>query len=315
MITTSGWTKYTYLNALIALILGMKRERKYSYTQIGELIGCSERHAQSLVEKLCEVTVPDLSGRGEYILPIQRDQEGIILHDLFGVGIDRPLRLDRMQSIAVILALRMMGVSWEDERLVALSDAVTTDAPTESLSHIIDANPPTYATGVMETLAQAAIDGCCVEIVYQDTVRTIEPWVLLREQDKHYEYAWCQLRSESRMFRLDRITDIRLLKDIPITHPYQDEDLQAYPDLENAPHIARLYFANPDTFDPRDWNGARILQSTRPGLTVELPFSDPRWIAKQVVRHLGYVEVLSPPVVGEAVIEYATRIRSVCCPC
>jgi predicted DNA-binding transcriptional regulator YafY len=293
----------------------MKRNKEYSYIQIAELIGCDERHARNLVEKLCDVTIPDLSGEGESILPIQRSDDGIILYDSLSIGIDRPLRLDRMQSIAVILALRMMGVSWEDDRLATLCGAVTTDAPIESLSHIIDAGPRTYADNIMEVLAQAAIDGCCVEIVYKGVTRIVEPWVLLREQDRYYEYAWCQVRSEPRMFRLDRITDIRLLGNMSTTHPYHDTTLQAYPDLENAPHIARLHFADPDSFDPRNWNGARILQSTRPGLTVEIPFSDPDWIAKQIVRHLGDAEVLSPRKVREAVIEYATRVRSVCCPC
>jgi proteasome accessory factor C len=322
MPVSPGWTKYTYLNALIALLAGMRRDHHYSFAEIAQLLGCDERRARSLAAMLGEISVPSLTDRGEVILPLTCDEHGLTLGSSFTMGVDRPIRLDRMQTIATVLALRMMGVDWNDERMHALCDAVTIDAPIKHLSHIIDISPPAYANEVIETLAQGTLDGCCVEIVYQDTVRIIEPWVLLCEQNRYYEYAWCHLRKAARMFRLDRIQNATLLAHRPVDHPYVEKEsspattttLQAYPDLEVAPFCARLYFKDPDTFNPRDWTGARNIPTTRAGLTIELPYANPAWIAEQVVSHLGDVEVVQPPEIREAVIEYATRVRSVCGP-
>jgi len=293
----------------------MKRDRHYSYEEIASLVGCTDKRARELAEKLCDLTIPNLFGEGETVLPLICDEGGITLLDSLSIGVDQPIRLDRMQTIATVLALRMMGVAWDDERMRALCDAVTTDAPIEHLSHIIDVSPTAYASEIMEVLAQAKLDGCCVKIIHQNTERIIEPWVLLTEQDKHYEYAWCQLRGEARMFRLDRIQSAELLPSTRATHSYEvaPSKLQAYPDLEEAPYCARLYFKNPDDYNPRDWTGSRVLPSITPGLIIELPYNSPGWIARQIVAHLGAAEVLQPTEVREAVTEYATRIRSVCC--
>ena len=294
----------------------MERDRHYSYEEIAELVGCDKARAKKLAEKLCDLTIPDLHGEGETILPLLCDENGITLLDTLSIGVDQPIRLDRMQAIATTLALRMTGVTWDDTRMHALCEGVATDAPIEHLSHIIDVSPTAYASEVLEVLAQAKLDGCCVKIIHKDTERIIEPWVLLAEQDKQYEYAWCQLREAPRMFRLDRIQGAELLPHLRATHIYEEApplELQAYPDLDEAAYCARLYFSDPDAYNPLDWTGARVLHSTRPGLTIELPYNNPRWIAKRVVAALGEVEVVAPAEVREAVIEHATRLRSVCC--
>ena len=338
------WTKYTYLNALIALVGGLERDRPYSFAEIAHLLGCSEAQAHKVVEQLCEVTIPNLAGLGESIVPLTIDDAGVTLHDALSFSTAHTLRLDRMQTIAAVLALRMRGIAWDDALMQALCDAVTTDAPIEHLSHIIDISPVSFQAAVLETLAQAALDGCCVEVVYQGTARTVEPWLLLDERDQHYVYAWCRLRDEPRMFRLDHLSEARLLKGERATHAFEEyasrggrddvaagregasesgagasadasasnKRIQAYPGLERAPHTARLYFADPVTYNGRAWPGARVIATTKPGVTIELPYTEPSWIARQVVAHLGDVTVVGPEPMREAVIEHATRIRALC---
>ena len=222
MKSVAMWTKYTYLNALISLICGMERNRHYTYAEIAELVGCSQDQAKKLTEQLCEITIPHLAGLGESILPLLVDETGIELHDSFSVEVSRPVRLDRMQTIATIVALRMMGVSWDDERMLALCDAVTIDAPIEHLSHIIEVSPTRYITHIMEVLAQATIDGCAVAIDYAGEMRVVEPWLFLNELDHHYVYAYCQLRDAPRMFRIDRINEATLLPDQRALHPFDE---------------------------------------------------------------------------------------------
>jgi len=314
----TSWTKYTYLNALIALVAGMERDRFYSFAEVAKLLGCDESHARTVVEQLCEVTVPDLRGLGEAIIPLDVEDEGITLHDALSFSTEHALRLDRMQTIAVVLALRMRGIDWQDELMGTLCDAVTTDAPIDDLSHIVNISPVSYRTEVMEVLAQAILDGCCAEVTYRGTARIIEPWVLLDEKDQHYVYAWCRLRGEPRMFRLDHLDTVSLLGRERAIHSFDengkagDGAVRAYPALVEASGTARLRFADPSAFNARAWPGARIILTTSPGLTIELPYSDPSWIARQVVESLGAVEVIGPDEIGEAVIDHTTRIRSVC---
>jgi proteasome accessory factor C len=290
----------------------MERDRTYTFEEIAEQLGCDEHRARRVVAELRDLTVPNLAGLGEAIVPLSIEDDTVTLHGSLSFSTEHVLRLDRMQTIAAVLALRMRGVGWDDPLMTALCDAVTIDAPIEHLSHIIDVAPAPFSTATVEVLAQAALDGCCVEIVYGGGTRIIEPWVLLCEKDQHYEYAWCHLRDEPRMFRLDRIEEATLLPARRAMHPFEATDLHAYPQLESSPFTARLHFADPHAFDPREWTGARVIATTTPGVTIELPFSDPSWIARQVVAHLGEVTVLSPVTVREAVVEHATRVRALC---
>ncbi|MCL2491730.1 MAG: WYL domain-containing protein [Coriobacteriia bacterium] len=306
------WTKLTYLNTLISLISGIEHDRHYSFEEIAEMVGCSVAQAKKLTEELCKITVPNLAGLGESILPIELDESGILLHDSFSFSTAHPIRLDRMQTIAAIVALRMLGVPWDDECMRALCDGVTTDVAIEHLSRIIDVTQPRYTTKTMEVLAQGVLDGCCVEIMWGSTARVIEPWLILSEKDKYYIYGWCHLRDMPRMFRIDRIKGATLLTHLPASHPYAETVDQAYPDLEGAPYTARLHFDDSTSFNPYDWAGARVIGTTRPGLTIELPYTTPEWIAARIVASLGDVEALGPKEVREAVVEYATSVRSLC---
>ncbi|MCL2818216.1 MAG: WYL domain-containing protein [Actinomycetia bacterium] len=312
MARVTSWTKYTYLNALVSLIGGLTRDRHYSYTEIAALVGCSESQARKLADELADLTIPYLAGQGESILPLLIDEDGMTLHDSFSFDTQRSIRLDRMQTIAVILALRMMGISWDDASMRQFCDAITIDAPIEYLPHIIDISGMHYTDEVMEVLAQAALDGCCVEIVYRGEVRVIEPWLLLGEKEHYYEYGWCRQRGAPRMFRLDRISQATLLPAERASHSYEKEVSQAYPGLDEAPYIARLHFEDPHSYSESDWTGARTISSTRPGVLIELPYTSPDWITRQVVSYCGKVEVISPQSLREAVVEYATRIRALC---
>jgi predicted DNA-binding transcriptional regulator YafY len=74
------------------------------------------------------------------------------------------------------------------------------------------------STRAMQVVGDAVRTGRVVNIDYVDgqgelTRRAIEPMAMGRDRDRWLVFAWCRLRHDGRVFRLDRIQDARLTKE------------------------------------------------------------------------------------------------------
>jgi predicted DNA-binding transcriptional regulator YafY len=145
-----------------------------------------------------------------------------------------PLMFDRHEVEALLLGARMVS-SWGDTDMAAnakqamqkilsvLPDHLRHSDETLPLlvPHMEDVQK--FYTAHSQSIREAIRTRQKVDIVYtkadaQESTRIIEPLGLIFWGKVWTLVAWCQLRSDYRTFRLDRINQLNLLEDIFETH-------------------------------------------------------------------------------------------------
>jgi len=167
-----------------------------------------------------------------------------------------------------------------------------------------------------ELVANAVLDRQRLHIVYvsrssnERTERDISPQRLVHYRENWYCDAWCHLRQDVRSFAVDAIQSAQPL----------DQKAKSVPDRELDEVLAAGYgiFSGRKTawaklrFTPErsrwvsaeQWHPQQKGRFERDGsYLLELPFSDHRELAMDILRHGPHVEVLEPASLREAVKE------------
>jgi predicted DNA-binding transcriptional regulator YafY len=167
-----------------------------------------------------------------------------------------------------------------------------------------------------ELVASAVLDRRRLHIVYVSrgsnarTERDISPQRLVHYRENWYCDAWCHLRQDLRSFAVDAIQSAQLL----------DQKAKSVPDRELDEILAAGYgiFSGRETtwaklrFTPErarwvaaeQWHPQQKGRFERDGsYLLELPFSDHRELAMDILRHGSHVEVLAPESLRAAVKE------------
>ncbi len=134
----------------------------------------------------------------------------------------------------------------------------------------------------------------------QETIRTISPQRLIHFRDNWYLDAWCHLREGLRTFAIDRIKKSKFINEnaIDIDEAELDEYYaSSFGIFSGKPkHLAKLKFSaeaakwvadeqwHPDQKGQFDINGCYEL---------EIPYSDPRELIQDILKHGPSVEVIS----------------------
>lgn len=156
-------------------------------------------------------------------------------------------------------------------------------------------------------IAEAVVRRLRVDLGYRSasadeiTQRTVSPQRLVHYRDNWYLDAWCHLRRDLRTFALDRILSADLL-DVPaksISERQLDKKLASGYGIfsGDATHTAILRF----TVLRARWVSGEIWHPHQSGSYDEqgryiltVPYSDPRELAMDILRHGSGVEVLEP---------------------
>ncbi len=167
-----------------------------------------------------------------------------------------------------------------------------------------------------EPVANAVLNRQRLHIVYLSrssnarTARDISPQRLVHYRENWYCDAWCHLREDVRSFALDAIQSAQLL----------DKKAKSVPDRELDEVLAAGYgiFSGRDTawaklrFTPERarWVAAEEWHPRQRGrfepdgsYLLEVPYSDHRELAMDILRHGPHVEVLEPATLRAAVKE------------
>jgi predicted DNA-binding transcriptional regulator YafY len=167
-----------------------------------------------------------------------------------------------------------------------------------------------------ELVASAVLDRRRLHIAYvsrssnERTERDISPQRLVHYRENWYCDAWCHLREDVRSFAVDAIQSAQLL----------DQKAKSVPDRDLDEVLAAGYgiFSGRKTtlaklrFSPErarwvsfeQWHPQQKGRLEQDGSYVlELPFSDHRELAMDILRHGPHVEVLEPPSLRAAVKE------------
>lgn len=200
----------------------------------------------------------------------------------------RPMKLSSAEALALLTAGEtVLSFDRQDEAgalargltKLRLATGIEADALEVQLGAADDA--------VLRDLRQAVADGVCVDIVYysfahdERTERRIEPSRFFPADGHWYVAAWCHRAEGERVFRLDRIEQLRVT-DTPITHPLE-VDPDAPFSIEGAPRaVVRMPTDRISVLEqsPHD----ELVQIDANAVEVTLPVSSLRWLERLLLR-------------------------------
>jgi proteasome accessory factor C len=229
----------------------------------------------------------------------------------YDAGMSRPLRLTSDEALSLIVALRTLaevpGLAGRDavERALAKVESAAGDAALAAGSIAVRMEAQEQTLGVVQ---QALADGVALHLRYytagrdESGERVVDPMRLLLVDGRSYLEAWCRQAEGTRLFRLDRIDEVRVLTE-PARPPADavPRDLTTglyQPAPEHPEVILRLAPAGRWVADYYPCEKARELDDGR--LEVTLRAADTDWVRRLVLRLGGAAEILAPPwLVGE----------------
>lgn len=231
--------------------------------------------------------------------------------------IERPLRLNRDEALALIVGLRTLqavpGLGERDavERaLTKLTEAVGEVAGADQVQVVLDDAAPQH---VLTTVRAALQNRRRLHLRYlvasrdESTERDVDPMRLLSIDGHWYLEGWCHRADDQRIFRLDRIEAIAVL-DLDGTPPAQARPRELDGSVFQAgPKDTRVRLRlQPAAAWVAEYYPVQSVDALAGGiLDVTLAVGDLSWAAALVLRLGDSGRVLSPPELRERVLASA----------
>lgn len=198
------------LDRQLGIVTVLLRNRRTTARELAERFDVSTRTIRRDIDSICRAGIPLHTMQGAY--------GGVEIMD--GYSVDRSVfSYDEIE--ALIIALRgtdaALGESYTERFIEKLSDRDFFPRAAHMLEiDLVDDHAPALS-GKLRMFRRAIIDSSAVEIAYHnaggDTLRTVEPYRLLFRWGNWYLFAYCRLRGDFRLFKLQRIGDARILSE------------------------------------------------------------------------------------------------------
>ncbi|CAN5828438.1 WYL domain-containing protein [soil metagenome] len=240
------------------------------------------------------------------------ESEGVVRLDN-AEFLGRPLRLSVHEALALIVALRTLretavagGADAIDRALAKLESAAGDGAAAAGQVQVVAA-PVDARVGA--AAQQALQRGRRVHLDYlvpsrdETTARDVDPLRLFSAEGHAYLEGWCYRADGVRLFRLDRIVDLRVL-DEPAAPPpdARPRDLSAGLFQPGADGLTAVLDLAPSAAWIAEHYPVESQAETGDGrLRVRLRIADENWLLRLVLRASGGVTVVEPADIAERV--------------
>lgn len=228
----------------------------------------------------------------------------------------RPMRLsvDEWRAIELGLAMLRLERAPDDRAVIDSALEKVRTLLSQEPEHAGDERAATLGAdrhlAILPRLREALKSRRRVEIAYvkgsgdAPDRRTICPFSFAVEQGVWYLVAHCERSDDLRIFRLDRVVDLKVLdeqfdrtNDVPMDELFADG--RAF--VGDAPEKLRVRYS------PRvaRWIGEREQGTPNPdgSLEVEYPLADPDWAVRHALQYGAEAEVLAPVAIRDAIVE------------
>jgi proteasome accessory factor C len=300
------------LPRLLALVPYLQARPGISVAEAAADFGVAE---DQLRKDLTLLWMCGLPGHGPGDL-IDLSFEGETVSVVFDAGMSRPLRLTAEEALALVVALRTLaetpGLADTDavQRALAKVERAAGGAVDDSTVAVeLD-----HTSRTLPQLQRAIDDGRALRLRYysasrdEQSERTVDPLRVFEADRRYYLEAWCRQAEGLRVFRLDRIEDVRVL-DEPAAVPegVQPRDLSEGVYHPASEHLLVDLRLGPAYAWVADYYVAESVAEEGDGLRVSLRVADPAWVRTLVLGSAGQVEVLSPDWLAEGIRSEAAR--------
>ncbi|MCH5164337.1 MAG: YafY family transcriptional regulator [Clostridiales bacterium] len=199
---------------MFGILLTILNNRKVKREYLAEKFEISTRTVARHVDTLCEAGVPIITMRGVnggYMIADDFKLERSFftkdeLHRLLTCLNATATSFDG-QNYDLIEKLKHIGAVKENEKYLLKTDTLIIDVGTWT-------NPQNYR-GKIEAINKAIDGDFTVNMAYTDnkdhyTVRDFDPYCLVLKEGVWYTYGFCHKRNDFRLFRLTRISNLKL---------------------------------------------------------------------------------------------------------
>jgi predicted DNA-binding transcriptional regulator YafY len=287
--------------------------------ELAERLEVDARSVRRYVTMLQDLGIPITSQRGRY--------GGYRLRPGFKLP---PLMFTEDEALALTLSLltaRHTGVAGAApafEGVLAKVDRVLPEAVREELQAVretltIDVPYPGAAPAAASVLAfsTSARSRRRLRVRYrsraQETVRDVDPYGLVYRNGRWYAVGWCHLRSDVRVFRLDRVEAAEILDDSFMPPPGFDVRqylLQALATIWTGWTVEVLLQATLE--EARQWISPIVgtLEETSHGVLLRSQADSLDWMAHYLMGLPWSVTVVGPPDLLDALKRLGDRISA-----
>jgi predicted DNA-binding transcriptional regulator YafY len=297
------------LRRLLALVPYVVARKSVGLAETATTFGMTERE---LVDDLNLVWCVELRSPDPYC-PIDLSYEGGEITVMAAETIGRPLRLAIDEASALLVALRMLSEVPGDKsaltRVIGKLEAAAGEAAAPSHSVTVLDVPD-----VSDDIRAAFESGKRLHLSYyvhsrdESTERDVDPMRLLAVEGQTYLEGWCRLAEGVRLFRLDRVLDVRVLDmDASVPEDAEPRDVdQGLFSPSTSDHVVTLELAPAARWVSEYYPCESVTELGEGRLRVSLRTPDTALVRRLALRLGEDGRVISPQSLAEDVRADAT---------
>lgn len=304
-------TEFTKYRTLIGILFELLREKKVSASNLARKFSVSPRTIYRYLDDLSVAGVPVYVERGRYggICVPQKYKlpTGFLTEDEYG---------------AIIDSLQAMSAELSDPRyekaLSKLCEQVRNERFDRTISGTILVDGTAWGdvysfSDTLSNLENAVENRLVGEIVYisrsgERTRRTIEPHLLVLKENIWYVYAFCRLRKDFRLFKINRISSLTFTGTRFERREVDKSSINLKLRNPSPPVKVSLAVTQSALSELIEWLGIENVDEEN--FTAEATLPDDEQLVEKLLGFGTKVKVLSPLSVRERVIEKAQALLS-----
>ena len=295
------------LNRILAMLPWVIAHPGATVDEVTERFGYSQKELLSDLDLVFVCGLPGY-GPGELMEAyVEGDEVVVDMADYFA----RPLRLNPAEALGLLAA--GMALASTDQAPPALERAVEKLATAvlpeaaDTLAVELAAEPE-----VLDQLRTAASDRQVSHITYvslarnEQTERDVEPWAVFSSLGNWYLSAYCRLKQEERVFRVDRVRDVAILDET-----FDPPDELPTPEVRFTPSEDDVYATLALGQRARwvaEYYPVETVEDDGERLVVRFAASDPLVVARLLLRLGDAAELLEGGAVRAATDDLRRRI-------
>jgi proteasome accessory factor BC len=294
--------RFALLQALLAFLLARCGDAASAQVDTEEIQRRFRLTAQELQESLDLLNLVNFGGGCYAVYCNTVNGHVMIDKELYGDTFRRPARLSPLEAKALLRALDVVSPLVAAEAhttLAAVRERVEAAFGSYALADTPAPHEGDAAEHAVTVLSAGVRDRRLVEITYlsrssnEFSTRTVEPYLLRRDDRGWYVETWDRSRDGRRTFRVEYIKEANLSRAGYDPRP-QMADLDH--SLGGTVGIARIWF----TPERARWEleGRPGAQPARGGAAIaDVTYGSREWLVSEILRYRGQAEVIEPEVV------------------
>ena len=305
--------RFALLQALLAFLLARCGEGSSARVEAAEVEERFQLDPQELKESLELLNLVNFGG-GCYAVYCSTDDGHVVVDkELYGDAFRRPARLSPLEAKALLRALDVVAplvAAEADTSLQTVREKVEAAFGRFPLSDTPMPQEEGAEEHAVTVLNEGVRNRLLVEITYLSrssdelSTRTIEPYLLRRDDRGWYVEAYDRTRGGRRTFKVAYIKDADLI----------DEEYQPRAEMADLDHslggdvgVARVWFsAGRARWELEGRPATRPLEDG--SAVAEVTYGSRAWLISEILRYRGQAEVLEPAIVREEVAEAAAAL-------